>query len=232
MANTEKVGTWLALESNPETLSSFIMRLGIKNAAVTDVYGFDESLIEFIPRPHHALIVCLPDYDLCNKILSEKYNKLIEEGKNVYPEDQVFFMQQKISNACGTFALFHALANSPLIDKGTGSFAQWLEKAKQLPMDERSKSLFNDPAISEAHEECAKEGETDVPEENKVEHHFMSYVNVDGILYEFDSTQRFPRNCGETSEATFIMDTGKELKPLLDKLNNISFSAMALISEY
>uniref|UniRef100_A0A0K0EIH0 Ubiquitin carboxyl-terminal hydrolase n=1 Tax=Strongyloides stercoralis TaxID=6248 RepID=A0A0K0EIH0_STRER len=232
MAKSPKDGTWLALESNPDTLSSFVKRLGIKNAAITDVYGFDESLVEFIPRPHHALIICLPDYKLCSEILSEKYNKLIEEGKDGYPENQIFFMQQRISNACGTFALFHALANSPLIDKGTGSFAKWLEEAKQLPMNERSTSLFKDQAISKAHEECAKEGETDVLEENQVEHHFISYVNVNGILYEFDSTQCFPRNCGETSEETFIVDAGKELKPLIDKLNNISFSAMALINEY
>uniref|UniRef100_A0A0K0FM93 Ubiquitin carboxyl-terminal hydrolase n=1 Tax=Strongyloides venezuelensis TaxID=75913 RepID=A0A0K0FM93_STRVS len=232
MEKTQKDGTWLALESNPETLSNFIKRLGIKNTVVTDVYGFDASLIEFVPRPHHALIVCLPDYRLCSGIISEKYNELAKEGKNVYPEDEVFFMRQKISNACGTFALFHALANSPFVDKGTGSFAQWLEKAKKLPMEERSTSLFNESAISEAHDECAREGETSIPNEDMVEHHFMSYANINGILYEFDSTQSFPRKCGETSEETFILDAGEELKPLMNKLNNISFSAMAVIGEY
>lgn len=38
------------------------------------------------------------------------YQKMKEEGCVV--PDGVFFMKQKISNACGTFALIHSLANN------------------------------------------------------------------------------------------------------------------------
>lgn len=37
------------------------------------------------------------------------YDKAAEETLNLIP-DKFFFMKQKISNACGTFALFHAIA--------------------------------------------------------------------------------------------------------------------------
>jgi hypothetical protein len=38
------------------------------------------------------------------------YQKLIDDGYKT-PKD-MFFMQQHISNACGTFALFHAITNN------------------------------------------------------------------------------------------------------------------------
>uniref|UniRef100_A0A0N4ZSP4 Ubiquitin carboxyl-terminal hydrolase n=1 Tax=Parastrongyloides trichosuri TaxID=131310 RepID=A0A0N4ZSP4_PARTI len=231
MAHNQKDGAWLPLESNPENINSFLKKIGISNSYVTDVFGFDESSIEFIPRPHLAVIACLPDYETWRKIMSEPYDKLASEGKNSYPDD-IFFMHQKISNACGTFALFHALANSPIVDRGTGSFKQWLEKAKKLPMEERSTSLFNESSISSAHHECAREGETSIPDEEKVDHHFISYVNINGDLYEFDSSQSFPRKCKETSDENFLLDVGNELKPIMERLSNISFSAMALINEY
>lgn len=45
------------------------------------------------------------------------YEQLKSDGKGNVPAD-VFFMKQKISNACGTFALFHALANVEAVDLG------------------------------------------------------------------------------------------------------------------
>lgn len=43
-------------------------------------------------------------------LLNPIYEKLRTEG--VEKMDNVFFMKQKIGNACGTFALFHSLANN------------------------------------------------------------------------------------------------------------------------
>lgn len=53
------------------------------------------------------------------------YNKLKEEGVSV-PQN-AFFMHQKISNACGTFALLHALAQN--VDKiDIGNFTNVIYK--------------------------------------------------------------------------------------------------------
>jgi hypothetical protein len=39
------------------------------------------------------------------------YENLTTQGKNNVP-DGVFFMKQKIGNACGTFSLLHSLTNT------------------------------------------------------------------------------------------------------------------------
>lgn len=55
------------------------------------------------------------------------YAKLSDEGAKI--PDNVFFMKQKISNACGTFALFHALTqNEKNLDFGL-YFLQYLKIA-------------------------------------------------------------------------------------------------------
>lgn len=66
---------------------------------------------------------------------------------------------------------------------GNGPFKKWLEKADRLEADLRSDSLQENAELAEAHEVCAVSGETN-SEVEEVEHHFISYVNCDGILYE------------------------------------------------
>ena len=57
------------------------------------------------------------------------YEKLSAEGATI-PAD-MFFMKQNISNACGTFALFHALTqNEKNLDFGDGRLAKWFQEAK------------------------------------------------------------------------------------------------------
>ncbi|KAI6219592.1 Ubiquitin carboxyl-terminal hydrolase [Aphelenchoides fujianensis] len=218
---------WIPLESNPDAFNAFINKLGIKGAHCVDVYGFDDELIELVPKPHLALILCYPNYKKVDEIMKPVYDKLAADGAKI--PDDVFFMKQKISNACGTFALFHALTQN--VDKlklGDGPFAKWYEEAKTLGVDERSDSLARSNTLSEAHEAVANSGETDANPEGGVEHHFIAYVNMNGTLFEFDSRMTFPRACGPTSQDTLIKDAGVHCKELAAKLENVSFCAIAL----
>ncbi|KAK0420014.1 hypothetical protein QR680_014460 [Steinernema hermaphroditum] len=220
---------WLALESNPETITAFMEKIGVSNAECADVYGFDDELLAFLPQPHYALILCFPDTK-ANLIMAHEYEKLEKEGATI-PEG-VFFMKQKISNACGTFALFHSLANNAdKIDLGNGSFRKWLDAAWKADVDERSELLANNEDLATAHESCAQQGETDVDMNDDIEHHFICYIHHNGRLLEVDSSQKFPRDCGSTTQETLIRDAGKVCQDVMNKLGNVSFSAMALIGK-
>ncbi|CAD5225943.1 unnamed protein product [Bursaphelenchus okinawaensis] len=220
---------WLPLESNPDVFNDFLTRIGVKKAKCVDVYGFDDELISFIPKPHLALILCYPDYKKVDEIMKPVYDKVSAEGAIV--PDKIFFMKQKISNACGTFALFHSIAqNTDKLDIGQGSFAKWFEDAKKVGVDERSDVLAKSNDITEQHETSAAAGDTDA-DPNTVEHHFITYCNIDGTLYEIDSRQPFPRACGQTSQDSLLKDAGAAAKELMDKLGNVSFSALALVGD-
>lgn len=224
---TEKI-KWLPLESNPDVITRFIYKIGVKGVECVDVFGFDDELLDFLPRPCYALILCFPSFEKVKQLMTPVYEKLQAERKTV--PNNVFFMKQKISNACGTFALFHALANNNNnIDLGTGAFKTWLEEASKLGVEERSDFLAEFKELAKAHEECAESGETKVSSNEPVEHHFICYVNVGGKLYEIDSCAPFPRECCETTQENFLKDAGKVCQRLMQQLQDISFSALALV---
>ncbi|EYC02548.1 hypothetical protein Y032_0099g3175 [Ancylostoma ceylanicum] len=216
---------WRALESNPDTINAFMNKIGVHGVECVDVFSFEPEMLEFVPSPQLALILCFPEKEGENP-LQAAYDALTASGASAPPN--VFFMKQKIGNACGTFALFHSLANlEGVVDLGTGSFSNWLKEAKQLSTEERSDSLLKNTQLATAHEETALEGETEEP--TNVEHHFICYVEKDGVLYEIDSCAPFPRSLGETSGEPLLSAAGKHVKKLMEEVGDASFSAMALV---
>ncbi|KHJ83816.1 hypothetical protein OESDEN_16480, partial [Oesophagostomum dentatum] len=110
---------------------------------------------------------------------------------------------------------------------GSGSFHKWLEAAKGVGIDQRSDLLASDPSLAAAHEEAARRGDSRQPEE--IQHHYICYVNKDGTLFEIDSRAPFPRMIGVTTGDTLVKDAGAACKHLMEKLDNVSFAAMALV---
>ncbi|KAH7710164.1 ubiquitin carboxyl-terminal hydrolase [Aphelenchoides avenae] len=227
MSESESKVRWLPLESNPEAMNKFLENIGVHGANCTDVFGFEDDLLAFIPKPHYALVLCFPEFETVNAVMRPIYEKLEADGVDV-PEN-VFFMKQKIGNACGTFALLHSVAqNTDKLKIDTkGTFARWFAQAKELGVEERSKSLETCAALAASHDNCATSGETEADPDN-VLHHFICYTNVGGRLYEIDSDRSFPRDCGPTSDDTLLRDAGRVCQALMQKLDNISFSAIAL----
>ncbi|VDK88376.1 unnamed protein product [Litomosoides sigmodontis] len=220
---------WLPLESNPEAITNFMHKIGVeKGVECVDVYGFEDDVLAFIPQPCYAVMLCFPVVDKVDKIMEPIYEKM-KEKECVVP-DGVFFMKQKIRNACGTFALIHSLANNQnKINLGYGSLKQWLDKAVDLDVEERSDSLAENSVLAEAHDNCARGGDTD---SNIVDHHFICYVNHGNKLLELDSSAPCPRICGLTSDATFLKDVGNTCKTLMNALENQSFSALAIVRAF
>jgi ubiquitin carboxyl-terminal hydrolase L3 len=93
-------------------MNSLVHGLGLsKSLAFHDVFSIDEpALLEFVPRPAHALLLIFP--------VSEVYEKsrlAEDESKEVYkgcgPNEPVIWYKQTIGNACGLIGLLHAVSN-------------------------------------------------------------------------------------------------------------------------
>ncbi|CAI2354003.1 unnamed protein product [Caenorhabditis sp. 36 PRJEB53466] len=221
-------GRWQALESNPETINPFLTKIGVRGVECVDVYSFDEEMLQFVPQPQLALILCFPSSE-ARDFLSKQYEEVEKNGTK--PEG-VFFMNQSdsIGNACGTFALFHSLANlEGRVDLGKGKFFKWFEKAKLVKEEERSDLLSDGTHTSDAHDETAEEGETE--NSDQVDYHFITYVNKNGQLYEIDSCAPFPRPLGATTDSSLVKDASVAIKKLMNNVQNLNFSAMALIGK-
>jgi ubiquitin carboxyl-terminal hydrolase L3 len=101
---------FIPLESNPNLFTELIHSLGAsEDLSFQDVYSIDDpELFSFIPQPVHALILILP--------MTPSYEKRAAfedaSGDVFGNDDEVIWLSQTINNACGLYAILHAMANS------------------------------------------------------------------------------------------------------------------------
>ncbi|KIO16295.1 hypothetical protein M407DRAFT_12891, partial [Tulasnella calospora MUT 4182] len=93
--SSQKGGPWIPLESNPE----WATKLGVA------------KLLGMVSQPVKALLLIYPITADVEKKRKEDDEKLKQEGVSPNADSTVVWIEQKISNACGTIGLLHALLN-------------------------------------------------------------------------------------------------------------------------
>lgn len=98
-------------------MSSLVHKLGLSpSLSFHDVYSLtDTSLLDFVPRPAHALLLVFP--------VSSAYesSRLAEDASlpeytGSGPDEEVLWFRQTIGNACGLMGLLHAVSNGLVRD--------------------------------------------------------------------------------------------------------------------
>ena len=103
---------FIPLESNPEVFSELMYKLGISpSLCFQDVLSLDDpELLGFLARPVHALILVFPTTEAYEKRIKEEDSNARDylDGDD---DEEVVFFRQTINNACGLYALLHAVSN-------------------------------------------------------------------------------------------------------------------------
>ncbi|XP_053680835.1 ubiquitin carboxyl-terminal hydrolase [Anopheles nili] len=211
------MNVWLPLESNPEVLSNYLVKLGVSPLwNIVDIYGMDDEVLDMVPKPAKSLIFLYP----CSKAYEDLRAKEDEELKdqNIEHPKSLFFTRQYVHNACGTIALIHAVLNNPDIEIEEGSVLKnYFNEVKDLSPKERGELLNKCTEFKKTHEENALQGQTAAPDINDaVYHHFIAFVHVDGKLYELDGRKNFPIEHGSTTPETLLKDSVKVCKKYIE----------------
>ncbi|XP_032878892.1 ubiquitin carboxyl-terminal hydrolase isozyme L3 isoform X2 [Amblyraja radiata] len=222
---------WLPLEANPDVVNQFLQQLGlIPTWQFGDVFGMDPELLSLVPRPVCSILLLFPVTEKYEAYKQEEEAKIKAEGQKVNP--RVYFMKQTISNACGTIGLIHALANNQdkLGFECNSVMKRFLEDSANLSPEDKGKYLEKDESIRVTHEFSAQEGQTEAPSlDEKVDLHFISFVNVDGHLYELDGRKPFPINHGDTTVDSLLGDAIEVCKKFMQRdPDELRFTVMAL----
>ena len=210
-------GRWFPLESNPELLNSYISKLGFDSSQFhfVDVFSTEAWALEMVPQPVAAVIMLYP-------ISQPQEAHRSEENTNVIPKqqvsDKVWYMKQRIGNACGTFGILHALGNLSLTTEagadGLIKKDSWLDRfysscPRSLGPTEKASILESDKEIESMHDAATADdanqtgrGELD----DAVNTHFVALVNIDGGLYELDGRKEAPIHHGSTGQTSFLKD--------------------------
>lgn len=114
MSSTEQTYRkhFIPLESNPDLFTELIHKLGLPDSfCFQDVLSLDDTeLLALLPRPAYALVLVFPTTEIYEKRIEGEEAKLVQWDSSVADADIIFF-KQTINNACGLYALLHAICN-------------------------------------------------------------------------------------------------------------------------
>ena len=111
MAEVSYKKHFVPLESDPDVFTSLMHDLGAsKMLKFVDIWSMEAQDIETIPRPVLALILVVPTSETYEqRVFEEESHRDIYRG--TYCDEGVIWFRQTINNACGLYALLHAICN-------------------------------------------------------------------------------------------------------------------------
>ncbi|XP_022905843.1 ubiquitin carboxyl-terminal hydrolase isozyme L3 [Onthophagus taurus] len=224
---------WFPLESNPDVMNKFMQKLGVPDKwNIVDVYGLESEALAWVPKPVLAVILLFPYSEKHHNYATEQNERLKVSGQDVSPN--VYFLKQVVSNACGTIALVHSVANNcDRIELAEGKFKELLSVSKNMSPEDRGTLLQSVAGqIMNVHQELAQEGQTELNPNESVNHHFVAFVEKEGNLYELDGRKEFPINHGPSSPETLLEDAAKICKEFMTRdAEDVNFTVLALTAQ-
>lgn len=211
-------------------MTTLLHSLGLpRTLSFHDVYSLTEpSLLSFLPRPAHALLLVFPVTSIYESFRAAEDSNLPDHTfpprDGTEEEEEVIWFKQTIRNACGLIGLLHVACNGePRRQIAPGSeLDRLLREAVKLGPEARADLLYESKALEAAHADAAKLGDTRAPDaEQDVDLHFVAFVRVEsrdgagkGELWELDGRRKGPIKRGVLAEGEDVLSqTALELGP-------------------
>ncbi|KRT81551.1 Peptidase [Oryctes borbonicus] len=226
---TESAGNWCLIESDPGVFTELIKEFGVKGVQVEELWSLDGEQFENL-KPILGLIFLF------------KWAKDDEPSGSVVQDnrlDKIFFAKQVIENACATQAILSVLLNSRHGDLQLGNtLADLKDFCQGFDATMKGLTISNSPVIRSVHNSFARqqlfEFDPTMATKNEDVFHFVSYVPIDGRLYELDGLKPGPIDLGNIPPDTEWTDI---IRPIIEKRiqkyseGEIHFNLMAIVAD-
>lgn len=152
--------------------------------------------------------------------------------------DKIFFAKQVIQNACATQAILSVLLNvdHPDIDVGS-TLGDFKEFTQSFDAYNKGLAMSNASQIRTVHNSFARQTlfELDNSKNNKDEDvfHFISYLPINGRLYELDGLKEGPIDLGVVEGLNWLDVVRPVIEKRIQKYSEgeIHFNLMAIVSD-
>uniref|UniRef100_A0A8C5FF68 Ubiquitin carboxyl-terminal hydrolase n=1 Tax=Gadus morhua TaxID=8049 RepID=A0A8C5FF68_GADMO len=186
-----------------------------------DVLGLEGEPLATVPSPCCALMLLFP--------LTPKHESFRETQANQLSGDSdVYFLKQTVVNSCGTVALLHTVANNK--DKvefnSDSALKKFLDETADMTAEDRAKQLEKNQCRVRLGRRITP---IQYPAADKVNFHFIAFVNVNGKLHELDGRMDGPVSHGSTKDTSFLSDAARVCRGFMEReKGEVRFSAVAL----
>ncbi|GAA5992938.1 hypothetical protein JCM5350_007811 [Sporobolomyces pararoseus] len=198
---------WSLTESDPGIFTGILHDLGVKGLEVEELWGLDPDLLKQL-EPVHALVFLF-------KWVGGSTEKM--DGAFVEPDGNHYFAHQVINNACASIALLNATLNiqNPNVELGE-ELTNLQSFSTGLDPQTRGEIITNSQKIREVHNSFARSDpfhlEDNQPQsESEDAFHFISYVPIDGQLFELDGLKQKPVSHGKIPEGSDWTDLARQV---------------------
>jgi len=204
------VARWVGIESNPDVFTEFAHQAGLpKSWAFSDCLGLDEELLSFVPQPCLALILIFP----WSREGVAKRDAAMAPRNCESPPKGLYYMEQRVGEACGTIAIIHAILNNvDRVGLKEGPLYDFYQQTRDLDKRAKGIALAHCKPIEELHAHKCQEGQSEVKE--STEYHFVCFVCHENKIYELDGSRptKLPICHGDSSPETFLNDAARVIK--------------------
>lgn len=133
--------------------------------------------------------------------------------------EKIFFARQVIENACATQAILSVLLNCRHPDIRLGhTLTELKEFCQGFDANMKGLTISNSPVIRTVHNSFARqqlfEFDKSMANKNDDVFHFVSYIPIDGRLYELDGLKQGPIDLGSIPADTDWTDV---VRPIIEK---------------
>jgi ubiquitin carboxyl-terminal hydrolase L5 len=195
MSDQENSG-WCTILSDPAVFTDLLSDIGVKHVQVEELYSLDRSLFESL-APIHGLVFLFR-----YRSRSASGSASNRPGKILNPSpSNIFFARQVVNNACATQAILSIVFNSRTIDIGP-ELSFFREFTSSFSASDRGLAISNSEVLRSCHNSFAPQHQFVVESnpfddsEKEEPYHFVSYIPVDGKVYELDGLQPGPLEHG------------------------------------
>ena len=237
---------FVPLESNPDVFTRLAHDLGASSVLrFQDVPTLEEPAL--FPRPAIALILIFPTSTSYEAQRAKEEADDVKSPKERIDMVNVVWFKQTINNACGLYAILHAVCNGParkyirtdfsrtacwveLMNLGPRSYiARLIETCLPLDVAGRALELEKSEELEALYATAASEGDTSPPlnPEDEVDFHFVCFAlsETDSHIYLLDGDRIGPVSTGVALAPGDDMLSSKECFPL----SRISLSVRKLM---
>lgn len=194
---------WLELESDPGLFTLLLEDFGVKGVQVEEIYDLHKPLDSQV----YGFIF------LFRWIEERRSRRKVVEQTEIFVRDEevvnnIFFAQQMVPNSCATHALISILLNCPNIYLGE-TLSRLKAHTYGMSPENKGWAIGNTPELACAHNSHAmpqakrrldKSSSVSTGRFTGEAFHFVSFVPINGRLFELDGLKPYPIDHGPWNE--------------------------------